>query len=121
MLRREILSNKYYWITDFQVKLYSAIEAYMKNNNLTKAELAKELGVTKGYVTQILNAQFDHRISKLIELSLAVGCIPHLSLIDKNTYIQNEIPGFTMLPINCEKVTSSNFKKIKSPQDFIKI
>ena len=48
----------------------------MKANNLNRTQLAENLGVTKGYVSQVLNGDFDHKIGKLVELSLAIGLVP---------------------------------------------
>ncbi len=42
----------------------------MQKENLTRTKLAEKLHVTKGYVTQVLNGNFDHKLSKLIELAL---------------------------------------------------
>ena len=70
------------------------IERYMKNNNLSRTELAHKLGVSKGYISQVLNGDFDHRLSKLVELSMAVGMVPQISYIpmdkvfsDSNTVV----------------------------------
>ena len=51
----------------------------MKENGINRTQLAEKLGVTKGYVTQVLNGDFDHKISKLVELSLAIGLVPNLT------------------------------------------
>lgn len=46
---------------------------------MNKAQLAEHLGCSRGYVTQLLNGDFDHKISKLVELSLAIGMAPSVS------------------------------------------
>lgn len=79
MTRAELLSSEGYWIATLQIDLYHRMEAYMKENNMTRTQLAEKLGVTKGYVSQILNGDFDHKISKLVELSLAIGLVPTIS------------------------------------------
>lgn len=79
MTRKELLSNKEYWLVGIQLDLNARLEAYMKENNMTRTQLAEKLGVTKGYVSQILNGDFDHKISKLVELSLAIGLVPTIS------------------------------------------
>lgn len=48
----------------------------MKKNNINRTKLAEKLGVTKGYITQVLNGDFDHRLSKLVELSFSIGLVP---------------------------------------------
>ena len=85
----ELKSTKEYWITHIQLTLYACIKDFMEQHNLTRTELAHRLGVTKGYVTQLLNGNFDHRLSKLVELSLAIGMIPQINFIPANEYHQN--------------------------------
>ena len=79
MTRTELLSSKGYWLATAQLDLYAQLEAYMKENGMNRTQLAEKLGVTKGYVSQVLNGDFDHKISKLVELSLAIGLVPTIS------------------------------------------
>ena len=67
-------------MVQFQVSLFQEVENYLSENKISKTEFAKQLGVSKGYISQILNGNFDHKISKLIELSLAIGKAPKLLL-----------------------------------------
>ncbi|MDD2192409.1 MAG: helix-turn-helix transcriptional regulator [Bacteroidales bacterium] len=78
MTREELLRIPEYWTTKIQLELYAHIEAYMLENNINRTELAKVLGVSKGYVTQILNGDYDHRLSKLVEISLKINYVPHI-------------------------------------------
>src|SRR5690606_38474604 len=41
--------------------------------------------VSKSYLSQVLNGNFDHKLSKLIELSLAIDKIPMIKFEDVNT------------------------------------
>ena len=43
---------------------------------MNRKQLAEYLNVSKSYVTQLLNGEFDHRISKFMELSLSFGYVP---------------------------------------------
>ena len=88
MDRKELVKSKEYWTAQIQLDLFELIEEYQKNNNLNKTQLAAHLGVTKSYVTQILNGGFDHKISKLVELSLAFGKVPVLKFTDVENYIE---------------------------------
>lgn len=76
MKREELLQSPEYWTTKAQLDLYFKVEEYLKNNNLNRTKLARELGVSKGYISQILNGDFDHRLSKLVELALHCGYKP---------------------------------------------
>ncbi|WP_353076687.1 helix-turn-helix transcriptional regulator [Flavobacterium sp.] len=93
MKREELLKSKEYWITKIQLDLFELINKYMKENNLNKTQLATKLGVSKGYITQILNGNFDHKISKLIELSLAFDRVPVLEYEKINDYLFDDYHG----------------------------
>lgn len=85
----ELKSTQEYWTTRIQLTLYSCIKDYMEQNNISRTELAQRLGVTKGYITQLLNGNFDHRLSKLVELSLAIGLIPQINFIPASEFHPN--------------------------------
>jgi len=108
--------------------LFSVMENYMKKKKLNRTKLAAKLGVTKGYVTQILNGDFDHKISKLVDLSLACNKVPIISFLDIDKYVKDDadnnpiyldnrhLPKFVQYniyieqsntPISQEQVTSS--------------
>lgn len=76
MTREELIKSPEYWVDQIQNELYRQIEAYMKENNMNKAQFAEYLGCTRGYVTQLLNGEFNHKLSKLVELSIAIGMAP---------------------------------------------
>lgn len=79
MKREELIQSEEYWLAKLQIDLFNEVEAYMKANNLTRTQFAKKLGVSKGYVSQILNGEADHRLSKFVELALAIGLCPNVS------------------------------------------
>ena len=98
MTHKELLATPEYWTTKIQIDLYQKVNQYLKDNHLTRTELAKRLGVSKGYISQILNGDYDHRISKLVELSLAIGYTPHLVFEEQNpkdTPIQSDSKPYT--------------------------
>lgn len=82
MTREELLRCPEYWTTLIQNELYRQIQSYMEEHNMNKAQLAEHLGCSRGYVTQLLNGDFDHKLSKLVELSLAIGMAPSISFKD---------------------------------------
>ncbi|GAB3491582.1 hypothetical protein GCM10027341_04770 [Spirosoma knui] len=82
MTREELLGSREYWITKIQLDLYSQIEQYMNEQGISRAQLADQLNVTKGYVSQLLNGDFDHKISKLVDLALAIGKVPQIQYSD---------------------------------------
>lgn len=108
----ELLATKEYWTTRIQLDLYSHLQDYMKRNSLNKTQLAQKLGVTKSYVTQILNGDFDHRISKLVELSLAVGLIPQMEFVPKTDFFEEKnkvVSEFHQVPTNTDSDVSLDF------------
>ena len=62
----------------------------MKDNNVTQNQLAEQLGVTKGYVSQIMKGEFNYTLKKLIELSLAVGKAPVINFIPLTEIVSAE-------------------------------
>lgn len=80
--REELVRSKEYWLVKMQAALYEQVELYLQQNNMSKTEFASKLGVSKGYVSQLLNGDFDHKLSKLVELSLAIGKAPVLQWYD---------------------------------------
>lgn len=93
MQREDLLRNREYWIIKIQSDLYEVVENYMKKNNLSRTDFAKKLKVTKGYITQVLKGDFNHKITKLIDLSLASGKAPILHFVDLEKYIHNDAEG----------------------------
>ena len=61
-----------------QSDLIRALEEFMAANGLNRAQLADYLGFSRGYITQLLSGTFDSKISKIVELSLAIGLTPEL-------------------------------------------
>ena len=76
MSRKEILSSPEYWIAKIQMDLYNCAEEFMADNNMNRTQLAQHLGVSKSYISQLLNGDFDHKLSKLVELAIAFGVVP---------------------------------------------
>ena len=72
--------NKYdspaYWTQLIQLSLQDNIRHYLEEKHLTQSEFAERLGVSKGYISQILNGDFDHKLSKLTQLALACEMVP---------------------------------------------
>jgi transcriptional regulator with XRE-family HTH domain len=71
MTREELLRSPEYWFENAQNELYRQVVEYKEKKGINQTELAEELGVTKGYVSQILKGEFNYTLKKLIEISLA--------------------------------------------------
>ena len=82
MLKHEELIKKpEYWLESIQNEIFRQVAAYLKENNMTQNQLAEQLGVTKGYVSQVMKGEFNYTLKKLIELSLAVGKAPVINFM----------------------------------------
>ena len=93
MKREELIQSKEYWIAKLQIDLFNEVENYMQKNKLNRTQFAEKLGVSKGYISQILNGDSDHRISKLVEISLAIGLIPNISFESMRDLLERESNG----------------------------
>lgn len=90
MTHDELIQTAEYWTTKIQIDLYNKVEEYMQAHNLNRTQLAEMLGVSKGYITQVLNGDYDHRISKLTELALSIGLVPDLHFIPVENFINGK-------------------------------
>lgn len=79
MNREKLLRSKGYNVTKIQNELFRELTSYLEENKMTRTAFAKQLGVSKGYVSQILNGDFDFKLSKLVELSLAMNKVPEVN------------------------------------------
>jgi transcriptional regulator with XRE-family HTH domain len=84
MKREDLIKSKGYNVTKIQNELFRQLTDYLDQKGITRTQFAKELGVSKGYVSQVLNGDFDFKLSKLVELSLAIGKIPEILFIPIN-------------------------------------
>ncbi|WP_017733394.1 helix-turn-helix domain-containing protein [Nafulsella turpanensis] len=78
--REQLHQTPEYWLERIQNDIFCMVHQYMEEKQLNQSALAKELGVSKGYVSQIVNGNFNFSLSKLIELSLALGVAPKVKL-----------------------------------------
>lgn len=126
MERKELLHSREYWLIQIQNNLYNLIENYRKSKSLNRTELALELGFTKGYVSQILKGDFDHKISKMVDLALAFGKAPIFEYKDLENFIINDekinVPHYeysftATIPIRSENKAIA--KDIKTSSDFL--
>ena len=114
MTREELLKSPAYWTTEIQMQLYRQIENYMKAHGMNKSQLAEHLGCTKGYVTQLLNGDFDHKISKFVELAMAVGKIPELKFFDVDEYVASESQSYSGMTVACYTMAIPSYESSNS-------
>lgn len=90
MKRKDVISSSAYWTANLQMALYDCALQYMEEHNMNRTQLSEHLGVSRSYVSQLLNGDYDHRISKMFELSLQFGFIPKFDFVKTSDYIRNE-------------------------------
>ncbi|WP_051054210.1 helix-turn-helix domain-containing protein [Fibrella aestuarina] len=90
MKRSDLIVSPGYLQSKIQIDLYNQIQEYMDARGLNRTQLANELGFSKGYISQVLNGDFDHKISKLIDLSLKVGKVPFIYWKDVRQVIRED-------------------------------
>jgi transcriptional regulator with XRE-family HTH domain len=88
--REELLRNREYVVSQMQLSLLNLVGNYKDQNKVKDYQLAKKLGVSKGYVSQLLNATSDHKLSKIAELALACNTMPLLYFVDLDTFIKED-------------------------------
>jgi transcriptional regulator with XRE-family HTH domain len=86
----KLIRTPEYWMETIQNELYRQVKKFLDEKGITQTQLAKNLKVTKGYVSQVLNGNFNFTLSKLIELSLAVGVAPDLEFRSFADYTAKE-------------------------------
>ncbi len=88
--RKELLSSPEYWFEDAQNTLFRELVTHLEKEEISQSELATRLGVTKGYVSQILKGNFNYTLKKLIEISLAIGMVPRVTYTPIDKVLEKE-------------------------------
>lgn len=94
MKKSELLKNNGYWIAKIQIDLYNELSTFLSKNKMTQSAFAKKMGVSKGYISQVLNGDFDHRISKLVDLALAINKVPRVEFEDVDLIVKKAETGY---------------------------
>ena len=84
---KDLVKTHEYWVETIQNELYNELTTYMNKTGKSQNDIAKELGVSKSYVSQILNGNFNFTIKKLIDLSLYMGLLPNFSFSKPEIYL----------------------------------
>lgn len=89
--REELLKTPEYWFETIQNEIFRQVSEYLEiNEEMNQTKLAEKLGVTKGYVSQVMNGNFNYTLKKLIELSLAVNKAPIIEFQDINEFVKDD-------------------------------
>ena len=96
--KEELLKRPNYLLTKYQNEIYRQLVDYIQSNNLTQKDLAKSLGVSNAYVSQLLNGDFNFTLKKLIEIGLMIGRVPALEFVDIAEFWRREREGTGVKP-----------------------
>lgn len=80
--------DEHYWTGKLQLDLFRLIKQHLEENGLSQNQFAAQIGVSKSYMSQVLNGNFDHKLSKLVGLALAIGKVPCIDYEDVDTLIR---------------------------------
>ncbi len=112
MERKDLLKSPDFWISQIQMELYACASKYMERTGKNRKELAEHLGVSKSYVSQLLNGDYDHKLSKLVELSIAFGYIPKIEFRPLDEVIYEDSANLRISwnkePIECNFSSKEN-------------
>lgn len=108
MNREELSSSPEYWLTRIQVDVFNQVISYLNEHGMTRVQLANQLGVNKEYISQIMNGNCDLRLSKIVELSLAIGKGPSITFenvdavkgTDKNDISEDKVAIMGNIQLN---------------------
>ncbi|MTB52261.1 helix-turn-helix domain-containing protein [Lewinella sp. W8] len=73
------ISNEF--LKDLKIDLLEEIKGQMREADLNRTQLAKQLGVSKGYVSQLLNGKSSQSLDQLVSIVVTLGKYPQLSLV----------------------------------------
>jgi len=122
---KDIVSSSEFWEENFKTSFFEAIEEYLEKNELSRNDFAKQIGVSRSYISQLMNGDSDHRLSKLIELAISMKKAPYLYLKDLDKVIENVQIGKSInidfedverKAARCEMLDDQNFDKWPSTQ-----
>ena len=88
--REGLLKTTEYWFEQAQNELYRQVTEFMKQEGINQTQLAEKLGVSKGYISQIMKGEFNYTLKKLIELSMAIGKVPRINYKDIDEVISDD-------------------------------
>jgi transcriptional regulator with XRE-family HTH domain len=88
--RDDLLRTEEYWFETIQNDIYRMVAEYIQQEGINQTQLAEQLGVSKSYISQIMNGNFNYTLKKIIELSLALKKAPAFEFKNLEQYIQDE-------------------------------
>jgi predicted XRE-type DNA-binding protein len=88
--KERLVRGEGYWMETIQQAIHEALLAYMAKHDLNQTELGKKLGFTRGYVSQLMNGNFNLSQKKIIQLLLKMDMVPDLRIRTVDDYLASE-------------------------------
>lgn len=88
--KERLVRGEGYWMETIQQAIHEALLAYMEKHDLNQTELGKKLGFTRGYVSQLMNGNFNLSQKKIIQLLLKMDMVPDLRIRTVDEYLASE-------------------------------
>lgn len=85
--KERLVRGEVYWMETIQQAIHEALLAYMEKHDLNQTELGKNLGFTRGYVSQLMNGNFNLSQKKIIQLLLKMDMVPDLRIRTVDSYL----------------------------------
>jgi predicted XRE-type DNA-binding protein len=85
--KERLLRGEGYWMETIQQAIHEALLAYMEKHSLNQSELAAKLGFTRGYVSQLMNGNFNLSQRKIVQLLLKLDMVPDLRIRSVDSYL----------------------------------
>lgn len=110
----ELIKTPEYWTDVIQNELYRQVRAYMLSEGLNQSQLAKKLGVTRAYVSQILNGESNFTIKKLSELLVKINRVPDIKFRTAEEYIKKHNENKVIVMDNTETINIKASNRISA-------
>jgi transcriptional regulator with XRE-family HTH domain len=122
LTRKELVKKPEYWLETIQNEIFRQLDAYLREKNISQTQFAQQMGVTKGYISQVMKGEFNYTLKKLIEISLAIGKAPviefkpldiEISQPNENTSSEDPLHDLNQVaePFNNLKANKGNITK----------
>ncbi len=109
MSRERIIQSPAYWVGKIQIALYNCAEKFMESHSMNRTQLAAHLGVSKGYISQLLNGDYDHKLSKLVELALSFGYVPTVEFKPVAEVMEKDFSFRSSISVNAGEPVSFSY------------
>src|SRR5690606_6215421 len=120
MKREKLIRSKEYIVSQIQLGLLNLIGGYKERRKLKDYQLAEQLGVSKGYISQILNATYDHKISKVVDLALECNAVPLIFFIPMEEYLRADAQDKIYQAFAIQRPRQVTYEETASFQEEIK-